>query len=179
MVRNARWIGAIITWVAFLLGAAYIASVPSQSSAHAAWYVPDAKPLDRTALERRAETAIRVWSRDSEVTEDEPANAENAGPLDAYDGVYVGMVTTRGEGRVVTFKLKVANGVGSGTLVQRECGVTPITLKVSPTASVTGLALMFSSTCLKTEMAIRGRAVGGTLQLRLGNQYLELSRASD
>jgi hypothetical protein len=25
-------------------------------------------------------------------------------------------------------------------------------------------------------MAIRGRAIGGTLQLRLGNQYLELSK---
>ena len=47
------------------------------------------------------------------------------------------------------------------------------------TGSVTGLALMFSSTCLKTEMAIRGRAIGGTLQLRLGNQYLELSKPSD
>ncbi len=38
---------------------------------------------------------------------------------------------------------------------------------------------MFSSTCLKTEMAIWGRAIGGTLQLRLGNQYLELSKAND
>jgi len=28
-------------------------------------------------------------------------------------------------------------------------------------------------------MAIRGRAIGGTLQLRLGNQYLELSRPND
>ena len=89
------------------------------------------------------------------------------------------MITTRSEGRLVTFKLKVSNGIGSGTLIQRECGVTPITLKVSSTATVTGLALMFSSTCLKTEMAVRGRAVGGSLQLRLGNQYLELSRASD
>jgi hypothetical protein len=28
-------------------------------------------------------------------------------------------------------------------------------------------------------MAIRGRAIGSTLQLRLGNQYLELSKPSD
>lgn len=179
MVRDARWIGAVITWVALLLGAGYIASVPSQSSAHAAWFVPDAKAFDRTQLERHAEEAIRVWSRSSDESDDEPANAENAEPLSAYDGIYVGTVITRVEGRVVTFKLKVANGVGSGTLIQRECGVTPITLKVSSTASVTGLALMFSATCLKTEMAVRGRAVGGTLQLRLGNQYLVLSRASD
>jgi len=179
MVRDARWIGAIVTWVALLLGAGYIASVPSQSSAHAAWYVPDVKAFDRAGLGRRAEAAIGIWSRNSDETDDEPANAENAGPLDAYDGVYIGMITTRSEGRLVTFKLKVSNGIGSGTLIQRECGVTPITLKVSSTATVTGLALMFSSTCLKTEMAVRGRAVGGSLQLRLGNQYLELSRASD
>lgn len=54
--------------------------------------------------------------------------------------------------------------------------MAPITLKVSSTGKVTGLALMFSSTCLKTEMAIRGRAIGGTLQLRVGTQYLELSK---
>src|SRR5262245_4079612 len=128
MVRDARWIGAIITWVAFLLGAGYIASVPSQSSAHAAWYVPEAKAFDRIGLERRAEAAINVWSRNPDETDDEPANAENAEPIDAHDGIYVGMITTRAEGRVVTLKLKVANGVGSGTLIQRECGVTPITL---------------------------------------------------
>ena len=55
-------------------------------------------------------------------------------------------------------------------------GVAPVTFRVSSTGNVTGLALMSSSTCLKTEMAIRGRAIGGTLQLRLGNQYLELSK---
>ena len=179
MVRDARRTGAIVTWVVLLLAASYLASAAWQSTALAAWYVPSAKAFDRAELEMRAEGAIRVWSRSSDETDDEPANAENAEPISTFDGVYVGTVTTRAEGRVVTFKLKVANGVGSGTLVQRECGVTPITLKVSPTASVTGLALMFSSTCLKTEMAVRGRAVGGTLQLRLGNQYLELSRASD
>jgi hypothetical protein len=179
MVRDARWIGAIVTWVALLLAAGYIASAPSQSSAHAAWYVPDAKLPEPAQLERRAEAAIRIWSQRPDDTDDEPANAENAEPIDAYDGIYVGMVTTRADGRLVTFRLKVTKGIGSGTLIQRECGVTPITLKVSSTSTVTGLALMFSSTCLKTEIAIRGRAAGGTLQLRLGNQYLELSKASD
>ena len=111
--------------------------------------------------------------------DDEPANLENAEPIDAHDGLYVGMVTTRADGRVVTIKLKVTNGIGSGTQIQRECGVAPITLRVSSMGNVTGLALMFSSTCLKTEMAIRGRAIGGTLQLRLGNQYLELSKPND
>ena len=111
--------------------------------------------------------------------DDEPANTDNAGPIDAHDGLYIGMATTRADGRVVTFRLKVTNGIGSGTQIQRECGVAPITLRVSPTGNVTGLALMFSSACLKTEMAIRGRAIGGTLQLRLGNQYLELSKPND
>ena len=122
----------------------------------------------------------RPWSSGGvpgDETDDEPANTANAEPIDAYDGLYVGMATTKPDGRVVTFKLKVTNGIGAGTQIQRECGTTAITLKISPTGNVTGLALMFSSTCLKTEMAIRGRAIGGTLQLRLGNQYLELSNA--
>lgn len=178
MVRDVFWIGAI-TGIALLLGAGYIASVPSQSSAHAAWYVPDAKAFDRPRLERHAEATIGAMSQRSDNTDEDAADAENVQPVDAHDGVYVGVVTTRGEGRVVTFKLKVINGVGSGTLVQRECGVTPITLKVSSTATITGLALMFSATCLKTETAVRGRAVGGTLQLLLGNQYLVLSKPSD
>lgn len=69
----------------------------------------------------------------------------------------------------------MTDGVGSGTQIQRECGAAPITLKVSPSGNVSVLALMFNS-CLKTEMAIRGRVIGDTLQLRLGNQYLELSK---
>jgi hypothetical protein len=121
----------------------------------------------------------RQTGGEADEAHDEPANADNAAPIDAYDGAYAGAATTRPDGRVVTFKLKVTNGVGSGTQIQRECGVAPITLRVSSTGNVTGLALMFSSTCLKTEMAIRGRAIGGTLQLRLGNQYLELSKPSD
>ena len=132
-------------------------------------------------LEWRAEAALERWRQrpGADEIDDEPANAENAEPIDAYDGLYAGMVTTRADGRVVTIKLKVTNGIGAGTQIQRECGATPVTLKISPTGNVSGLALMFSSTCLKTEMAIRGRAVGGTLQLRLGNQYLELSKPND
>ena len=128
--------------------------------------------------ERRAEATLERW-RPPEEIDDGPANAENVEPLDAHDGLYVGVVTMRADGRVVTIKLKVTNGVGAGTQIQRECGVAPIALKVSSTGNVSGLALMFSSTCLKTEMAIRGRAIGGTLQLRLGNQYLELAKAND
>jgi hypothetical protein len=176
MVRDARWIGAIVTWVTFLLAVGYLAAAPWQSPALAAWYVPAAKVIDPVQLEKRAEAAIGVWQQQLDETDDEPQNADNAEPVDAHDGFYVGMVTTRADSRLVTVKLKVANGIGSGTLIQRECGTTLVTLRISPTGNVSGLALMFSSTCLKTELAIRGRAIGGTLQLRLGNQYLELSK---
>jgi hypothetical protein len=173
MVRNARRIGAIVTGVALLLGGCYLAS-----AALAAWHVPAPDVLDPVHLEKRAEVAIAVWQQLAE-SDDEPLNADNAEPTDAHDGLYVGMVTMRAEGRIVTIKLKVTNGVGAGTQSQRECGVAPVALKISSTGNVTGLALMFSSTCLKSEMAIRGRAIGGMLQLRLGNQYLELSKPND
>jgi hypothetical protein len=134
--------------------------------------------MDPVQLERRAEAALKYWRSPDEI-DDEPANHENVGPIDFHDGLYVGTVTTRLEGRVVIIRLKVTNGIGAGTQSQRECGVAPVKLRVSSTGSVTGLALMFSATCLKTEMAIRGRALGGTLQLRLGNQSLELVKSSD
>jgi hypothetical protein len=174
MVRDARWPGAIIALAPLVLGADYLAS-----AALAAWHVPASKALEPVHLEKRAEAAIGIWQQQSDESNDEPLNADNAEPVDAYDGVYVGMVTTKAEGRIVTIRLKVTNGIGSGTQSQRECGVAPVTLRVSQNGSVTGLALMFSSTCLKTEMAIRGRAIGDTLQLRLGNQYLELRKPSD
>jgi hypothetical protein len=178
MARDERGMrrASAIVGTALVLGGIYIALAPRPSPAAAGWHAP-AEAIDPGLLERRAEAALERWRPPHEV--DEPANAEHAEPIDAHDGLYVGMVTTRGDGRVVTIKLKVTNGIGSGTQIQRECGMAPITLSVSSTGNVTGLALMFGSTCLKTEMAIRGRAIGGTLQLRLGNQYLELSRAND
>jgi hypothetical protein len=179
MVRDER--GALragaIACIALLLGGLYLVMTSRPSPAAAGWHAT-AEVLDPGLLERRAEAALERWRSQDEI-DDEPANGENAEPIDAHDGLYVGMVTARADGRVVTIKLKVTNGIGSGTQIQRECGVAPVTLKVSSTGNVTGLALMFSSTCLKTEMAIRGRAIGGTLQLRLGNQYLELSKAND
>jgi hypothetical protein len=179
MVRDQR--GALragaIACIALLLGGLYLVMTSRPSPAAAGWHAP-AEIIDPVLLERRAEAALERWRPINEI-DDEPANADNGEPIDAYDGHYVGMVTTRADARVVIIKLKVSKGIGSGTQSQRECGVAPITLKVSATGNVTGLALMFSSTCLKTEMAIRGRAIGSTLQLRLGSQYLELSRPSD
>jgi len=169
----------VIAWAALLVAGIYLAVAPRPSPAASGHQAPAAELLDPEQHERRAEAALERWRQRPgapDETDDEPANADNAEPIDAYDGLYVGMATTKADGRVVTFKLKVTNGVGAGTQIQRECGATPITLKISPTGNVSGLVLMFSSTCLKTEMAIRGRAVGGTLQLRLGSQYLELSR---
>ena len=179
MVRDERGVlrAGVVACIALLLGGLYLVATARPSPAAAGWHAP-AEIIDAAQLERRAEAALERW-RPTDEFDDEPANHDNAEPIDAYDGHYVGMVTTRADGRVVAIKLKVSKGIGSGTQSQRECGVAPITLKVSATGNVTGLALMFSSTCLKTEMAIRGRAIGGTLQLRLGNQYLELSKPSD
>jgi hypothetical protein len=168
-----------IAWPALLLGGLYLAVAPRPSPAASGHPVAASEILDPMHLERRAEAALerwRQWPGAPDEADDEPANADSAEPIDAYDGLYVGMATTKADGRIVTFRLKVTHGVGAGTQIQRECGATPITLKISSTGNVTGLALVFSSTCLKTEMAIRGRAVGDTLQLRLGNQYLELSK---
>jgi hypothetical protein len=179
MVRDER--GALragaIACIALLLGGLYLVATTQPSPAAAGWHGP-AEIFDPAQLERRAEAALERW-RPVDADDDEPANFENAEPIGIHDGLYVGTVTTRVEGRVVVIKLKVTNGIGAGTQSQRECGVAPITLKVSSTGNVSGLALMFSATCLKTEMAIRGRALGGTLQLRLGNQYLELAKSID
>jgi class 3 adenylate cyclase len=175
-----RWVVAI-AWAALLIGAAWLALAPPRQPASAGWRAPAAGSFDLAQLEKRAETAMARWQGRGEPDEpdDEPANPANAPPADAYDGLYVGMATTRLDGRVVTFKLKVTNGVGSGTQSQRECGTAPIALKVSPFGNVSGMALMFSSTCLKTELAIRGRALGSTLLLHLGSEYLELSKPND
>ena len=179
--RKGRWTVAIAGSV---LAAAviYLAS----ASALAGLGLPGAQSIESLQLERRAVAAFSRWLQVSgraggelDEADDQPANPANAPPADAYDGLYAGMTTTRLEGRVVTFKLKVTNGIGSGTQSQRECGTAPIALKVSPFGNVSGMALMFSSTCLKTELAIRGRALGSTLLLQLGSEYLELSKPND
>jgi hypothetical protein len=112
--------------------------------------------------------------------QDEPTTSRrnpNAPPADAYDGLYAGTGTTRADSHVVTFKVKVTNGIGSGTQSRLDCGTAPVALKISRLGQVSGMALIFGSTCLKTELAIRGRAVAGTLRLMLGSQFVELSAA--
>jgi class 3 adenylate cyclase len=171
--RLGRWASAI-GWAALVIGILYLALVPRPQPASAGWRVTDAESFDRAQLERRAEAALARWQQ--EQNGDEQDDPENAQPADAYDGVYTGTATARADGRVVTYNVKVTNGVGSGTQSRLDCGTAPLSLRISPSGDVGGMVLMFGSTCLKTELAIRGRAVGTMLQLRLGSQYVELSK---
>jgi hypothetical protein len=177
--RKGRWTVAIAAGV---LAAAviYLAS----ASALAGLGVPGAQSIESLQLERRAVAAFSRWLQVSgraggelDEADDQPANPANAPPADAYDGLYTGTATTRADSHLVTFRVKVTNGIGSGTQSRLDCGTAPVALKVSPSGKVSGMALVFGSTCLKTELAIRGRAVAGTLRLRLGSQFLELSPA--
>lgn len=173
--RRGRWAIAI---AGAMLAAVvvYLASAPRPPPA------PAGLGVERLQLERRAAAAFSRWQQalnggEQDDADDEPANPDNAPPADAYDGLYTGTATTRADSHLVTFKVKVTNGIGAGTQSRLDCGTAPVALKISPSGDVSGMALMFGSTCLKTELAIRGRAVAGTLRLRLGGQFLELSPA--
>jgi hypothetical protein len=129
----------------------------------------------------RAAAALSRWQQaagrnggELDEDDDQPANPANAPPVNAYDGLYARTATTRADSHLVTFKVKVTNGIGSGTQSRLDCGTAPVALKISPSGNVSGMALVFGSTCLKTELAIRGRAVAGTLRLTIGSQFLEL-----
>jgi hypothetical protein len=174
-------------WTVAIAGGVLAAAVIylASASALAGLGVPGAQSIESLQLERRAVAAFSRWLQVSgraggelDEADDQPANPANAPPADAYDGLYAGTATTQADSHVVTFKVKVTNGLGSGTQSRPDCGTTPVALKVSPSGHVSGMALVFGSTCRKTELAIRGRAVAGTLQLRLGSQYLELAPAN-
>jgi hypothetical protein len=113
---------------------------------------------------------------ESEVAEDEPIDGASVPPPDAYDGVYVGSATSREGGRTVTYRITVRYGIGTGTQSRLDCGAAPLSLRLSPLGDVSGIATVFGLTCLKTDVAVRGRAIAGLLQLRLGTQYLELAK---
>jgi hypothetical protein len=173
-------------WAVAIAGSALAAVVLylASASALARLGMPGAESIERLQLERRAAAAFSRWLQASaradgerDDADDQPANPLNAPPVDAYDGLYAGTAITRADRHVVTFRVKVTNGIGSGTQSRLDCGTAPVAFKVSPSGHVSGMALVFSSTCRKTELAIGGRAVAGTLQLRLGSQYLELSPA--
>jgi hypothetical protein len=178
--HEGRWATIAVAGGVLAAIVIYLAS----ASALAGLGMPDVQSIERLQLERRAVAAFSRWLQASarnggelDEADDQPANPANAPPADAYDGLYTGTATTRADSHVVTFKVKVTNGIGSGTQSRLDCGTAPVALKVSPSGNVSGMALVFGSTCLKTELAIRGRAVAGTLRLRLGGQFLELSPA--
>jgi len=138
---------------------------------------------ERQLLQERAAAAFALWQegRASEEAEaDEPADpdarADNAAPSVDHDGFYAGTMTTRAAGHLVTLTVRVSQGIGVGTDSRLDCGTAPLSLRISPSGDVSGMMMVFGSTCLKTELAIRGRAVAGTLQLRLGSQYVELAK---
>ena len=168
-----RWVSAI-AWSMLLLGGLYVAVAPRP----AGWRAP-AVTLDSARLEGHAEEIVARWRAVPGQVEDGVANAGPAEPSGAHDGLYAGALTTRAEGRLVNVKLQVTDGVGLGTQSQRECGTTRVRLKVSPDGEVSGFMPMFGPTCLKTDLPVKGRAVGDTLMLRVGTQYLELSRPND
>jgi hypothetical protein len=112
---------------------------------------------------------------DGEAADDEPVNAASAPAPDAYDGLYAGSAPAR-DGGQVTYRVTVKGGVGTGTQSRLDCGTAPLSLRISSLGDVSGKASVFGPTCLKTDVALRGRAVAGLLQLRLGTQYLELAK---
>jgi hypothetical protein len=112
---------------------------------------------------------------DGEADDDEPINAASAPAPDAWDGLYTGSMTTRDGGRV-SYGVTVRSGAGTGTLSRLDCGTAPLSLRISGIGDVSGMATVFGPTCLKTEVVLRGRAIAGLLQLRVGTQYLELTK---
>ena len=91
--------GGAIACAALLLGGVYLAVAPRPSPAAAGRPALATELLDPVLRERRAEAALERWQQwpgAPDDADDEPANAENGEPVDAYDGLYVGMVTTRG-----------------------------------------------------------------------------------
>lgn len=166
--RLGLWAGTIIG-TALLVSACFLGGAPGGGR------VAAAATFDRQVFEKSAAYAAAHWPE----SEDEPAYSDNAEPADAFDGLYAGAATTRVAIHVVTFKVKVANGIGVGTQSRLDCGVAPLSLRISPSGKVRGMVLIFGATCLKTELAIRGQAVGGVLLLRMGSQRLELTKLGE
>ncbi len=175
MVRDTRLL-AMRRWAGSIAAIVLLAAVALLGAPPVSWPAVAAATFDRDLLERGAAAATARWQREGDEPDDEPANSDAAGPADAYDGLYGGTVQTLAAIHVVTFRLKVANGIGSGTQSRLDCGVAPVSLRISPAGKISGMVLVFGATCLKTELAIRGQAVGGMLLLRIGNQYLELAK---
>jgi class 3 adenylate cyclase len=179
--RFGRW-AAAVAWTLLVVTVGCFAIMPRPLPKAVTPPGAEVETLDHRLRERQAEAAVARWHQgrgEPDEADDEPANPDTLPPADSYDGVYAGTATMRPDSHTITFRLKVLNGVGSGTQSRLDCGTAPIALRISPAGDVSGMMLIFSATCLKTELAVRGRAVGGLLQLRLGSQYVELDKAAD
>lgn len=166
-------------WAGVIAGVALLMSVLLLSWASTGGRMAAAATFDRQVLEQTAEAAVARWRQDQHESDDQSANGDDPEPASVHDGLYAGTAATKVAIHVVTFRVKVANGIGTGTQSRLDCGVAPVSLRISPSGRVSGIALIFGATCLKTELAIRGQAVGGVLLLRLGNQHLELAKLAN
>jgi hypothetical protein len=133
--HEGRWATIAVAGGVLAAIVIYLAS----ASALAGLGMPDVQSIERLQLERRAVAAFSRWLQASarnggelDEADDQPANPANAPPADAYDGLYAGAATTKADSHVVTFKVKVTGGIGSGTQSRPDCGTAPVALKVSP-----------------------------------------------
>ena len=151
-------------------------SRPALATAHAAV----TERFDRGQLERRAEAAFVRWQQVLGLPDEHDgwANAGSLQQADVPDGLYTG-ATMRADGGDVTFEVGMAGGIGAGTQSRVGCGTAPMALRITPAGEVSGMVLIFGESCVKTELTIRGRAGAGVLMLRLGSQYVELSKRDD
>jgi hypothetical protein len=161
--------------IAFALAASpavavWLALVPPSQPALAAALPAVTNRLDRAQLEQRAEAAFARWQQGLTLPDEQDEWAN--------DGLYEG-ATVRADGGGLTFEVGVARGIGLGTQSRSGCGTAPMVLRITPMGEVSGMALVFSESCVKTELTIRGRAGAGMLLLRLGSQYVELSKRDD
>jgi serine/threonine protein kinase len=67
----------------------------------------------------------------------------------------------------IPMTVRVANGTGTGTTYNQNCGQGPISIRVSPAGEVSGEATGFDGSCGKRAYGIRGRLAGNELQLNL------------
>jgi len=176
--RTSLWL-AVFVAALVALGVFHLVDAPR--SPPQVTNVPRLTAEELQRLQQHAVAAFALWQERrarEEAEPDEPADHEtkagNATPTDDYDGVYTGALSMRADGHIANIAVRVSNGVGSGTHNRLDCGTAPVSLRISSSGDISGVMLIFGSTCLRTELAVRGHAVPGTLRLRLGSQYVEL-----
>lgn len=99
-----------------------------------------------------------------------PASVPAAGP---FDGTYVGFFSHSGPvalraSPAPSISLRVAGGSGSGTMTSASCGTTPLSVRVSPSGSITGDAQGVDASCARFPLVIQGQASNGHLRMTFG-----------